>query len=300
MEMLSPELFKQYQPPQLHAWRSESATSEQSPFRANIESLDLRQELPSLPEHGNWAFFGCDTLNSGAPNLIRQALSRLQFPLGKTVCDAGDFVGSDLSTDLLRNIFLHLLTHQIHPIILEKEDRSTLELYQTLAQAYPEQDCAVVHCGALLPPKSILDQVVGKHTYIGLQKYHLDPDAVLVAKEHQCELLFADDLHLGDSEISCALVDVLISQVDKIHLSLNLDVFTSCYTPGTCSPQPLGLTPWLLIPTWRHLAASQKVASLAITGFHPPTDINGITAQLVASFIADFLYHQDVVSIALS
>ena len=104
-------------------------------------------------------------------------------------------------------------------------------------------------------------------------------------------MILADELHQGLQEKCVDFVDRVIDENDLIYISLSLDVFSPAFAPGVSTIQPLGLTPWHIIPLIRQLAASGKVISYDIVEHVPRYDIDHRTAKLAASLIYEIIHH---------
>ena len=86
-----------------------------------------------------------------------------------------------------------------------------------------------------------------------------------------------------------AFLDDFMLNLDYIYLSICLDVLAECYAPGVSAPQPLGLSPWQVIPLLKYIMQSGKVISLDIAELSPPLDQEQKTARLAALIIAELL-----------
>lgn len=113
------------------------------------------------------------------------------------------------------------------------------------------------------------------------------------AKLYNSKIILADELHQGQLEKSVDFIDRVIDQNEMIYTSLCLDVFSAAYAPGVSATQPLGLSPWHIIPLIRQLAASGKVLSYDIVELSPRYDIDHRTAKLAASLIYEIMHHHN-------
>lgn len=77
-----------------------------------------------------------------------------------------------------------------------------------------------------------------------------------------------------------------LDKVDKIYLTLCMDVFAQAYAPGVSAPQPLGLAPQEVLPFLRLIIESQKVVAIDIVETSPPLDSQQQTIKLAASLAA--------------
>ena len=93
-------------------------------------------------------------------------------------------------------------------------------------------------------------------------------------------------------------LNVFISAMDQIYLTVCSDVFSSAFAPGVSSPQPLGLHPEIVLKFIKHIVRTGKVKSFDIAEVSPRFDNDNQTAKL-ASIIAyavinTMLYPEDV------
>ena len=76
-----------------------------------------------------------------------------------------------------------------------------------------------------------------------------------------------------------------IQKVDYIYLTIDMDGFSSAYSPGVSAPSPLGFRPKIVLETLETIIKSKKLISMDIAEMNPKYDIDGHTAKLAASLI---------------
>ncbi|ALJ00076.1 formimidoylglutamase [Rufibacter tibetensis] len=105
------------------------------------------------------------------------------------------------------------------------------------------------------------------------------------AAERKVHYVLADDLHTGmNTEIQDKL-QTFISAVDKVYLSIDLDVFAAAYAPGVSAPTALGLTPQVVVLLLREIISSGKLLTVDVVELNPAYDIDNQTSKLAASLI---------------
>lgn len=124
---------------------------------------------------------------------------------------------------------------------------------------------------------------------IGIQKFGNTPSLFNRANELNVHCLTAEDLNEQSQAWQIAFLDDFMLNLDHIYLTVCLDVFAECYAPGVSAPQPLGLTPWQILPLLKYIIQSGKVISLDIAELSPPLDQEQKTARLAALIIAELL-----------
>ncbi|SNT20569.1 formiminoglutamase [Ekhidna lutea] len=92
---------------------------------------------------------------------------------------------------------------------------------------------------------------------------------------------------LGESEEDLlARIDYFIDQMDKVCVTLDLDVFSAGVAPGVSAANPYGALPHHIKPLIKKILQSGKVVSFDVAEMSPEYD-DGRTAKLAASFVYD-------------
>lgn len=252
------------------------------------------------------------------PNAIRRRLANLPIHLQTpfTLYDAGNIICSDHDLEnsqlALSEVVNLLLAKGLIPIILGGGHEVVYGHYLGLApHQNPSQQLGIVSFDAHfdLHPLAPLNQassttafyqiaraqeqrnVPFNYACIGIQSSGNTRAMFDVAHQLHVQYLLADDLHLGQQEIITAFSNKLIAENDQLLLTLSLDVFAPAYAPGVSSIQPLGLTPWQVVPLLRQLASSGKVRSYDLCEHAPRYDIDHRTAKLAATLIYEIIHH---------
>ncbi len=97
--------------------------------------------------------------------------------------------------------------------------------------------------------------------------------------------VLARDVLDGPLEDVAAVIDRFLRDVDRVVVTLDMDVFSSAFAPGVSSPQPLGLDPETVLRLFKHLLASGKVKSFDVAEVSPRFDHDDNTAKVAAIFI---------------
>jgi len=87
-------------------------------------------------------------------------------------------------------------------------------------------------------------------------------------------------------------IEKLIEEYDKIYLSIDVDVFDPSFAPGVSTPEPFGISPYVVLELFSEIA--DRIVALDIVEVVP--DDNKVTqtlaAKLVFEFIAGTLSHR--------
>lgn len=181
--------------------------------------------------------------------------------------------------------------------------------FQGLAAAFPGKEWSIVNCDAHFDLRPLLPQEKGSsgtpfrqiaqlcsasklpfnYTCLGIQRYGNSSALFLAAEEYGTQIVSAEQIHCEGLGSCYKLLDLSLAKDAPLYLTLDLDVFAAAYAPGVSAIQPLGLTPWQLIPLLRYIAASGKLMACDIAELSPPYDRDSATAALAAQCLAHLI-----------
>lgn len=317
-----------YLPPDPNAWQGRGDVPADSCFYQRIKPVNLLSEKLTTNDKLAFAILGfkCDegvqrdlgrTGSVEGPIAIRHRLAKLPIQLTDILCyDVGNITCTDhdleASQAALADVVAMLLEHHIHPVILGGGHETAWGHYQGIAKTIPStRRLGIINFDAHfdlhplhpVPHGSAMTafyQIADAHkkekrhfdyNCIGIQHAGNIRQAFETAKKLNAKMILADELHQGLQEKCVDFVDRVIDENDLIYISLSLDVFSPAFAPGVSTIQPLGLSPWHIIPLIRQLAASGKVISYDIVEHVPRYDIDHRTAKLAASLIYEIVHH---------
>lgn len=318
-----------YLPPDPNCWQGRADLPQGSCFFQIMQMLDLRETFLSKQNKQAFALIGfsCDegvrrnlgrTGAFNGPAAIREILGKFSVQKTNLICyDAGDVTCTDGNLESAQKALAEacalLLLHNITPIVLGGGHELAYGHYLGIAKKFTKEKIGIVNFDAHFDMRPLRDEAgssgtpflqiaktneeVGRHfdyNCIGIQTAGNIPLLFEIAKKYGVHTVLADDLHQGNTEKCAAFVARIIDENDVIYLSLCLDVFAAPFAPGVSAPQPLGLTPWQVIPLVRQLAASGKVVSYDIAELAPQYDADQRTAKLAANFVYEFIHHSGV------
>jgi formiminoglutamase len=319
-----------YIPPDPNPWRGREDAPAGSCFFHHTKLINLLSDkLERTPEPA-FAFVGfkCDEGaqrdlgRTGAvegPLAIRQRLAKLPlqkqnirlYDVGSISCTDHDL---ETSQAALGEIVKMLLEHNIRPIVIGGGHELSLGQYHGIAATNPPaKRLGIISCDAhfnlhpLEPTHrasstTVFYQIAKAHEE---QNRHFDYNCIGIqqagnvrkmfdkAKSLRTKILYAEELHQGQREKCFDFIDRVIDENDLIYFSLSLDVFSPADAPGVSTIQPLGLSPWHIIPLIRQAAASGKVISYDVAEHVPRYDIDHRTAKLAASLIHEIIHHHN-------
>lgn len=316
-----------YHAPEASLWQGRADSPANSCFFQTIQLLDLKEPLPQHDQNMMFCLIGfCSdegirrnlgrTGAAAGPNAIRDVLARLPVQKKDFCCfDGGniDCVDGNLeaSQEALAHIVSTLLQAGITPIVLGGGHEVAWGHYQGIALAHPTAQLGIVNFDAHFDMRPLLPhrkgssgtpflQIANAHkaekrrfdyNCIGIQHAGNTHQIFETAKHWHANTILADDFHQGYMDKCVNFIDRVIDHNEVIYTSICLDVFASPYAPGVSAPQPLGLTPWQVIPLIRQLAASGKVISYDIAEMSPHFDDDQRTAKLAATLIYEIIHH---------
>lgn len=319
-----------YVPPSTSLWQGRPDIPVNSCFFQIVKMLDLTQSITPTDELAfGFLGFKCDEgvrRNYGrigaaeGPTAIREILAK--FPIQKkemTCYDAGDIVCLDNDLEAaqteLGNAVNTLLKNGIIPIVLGGGHELAWGHFQGIAKRYPTENLGIVNFDAHFDMRPLLAdhkgssgtpflQIAEAHNVanrrfdyncFGIQNSGNIKELFKTAKNNNAQFIYADDIQLGAVQKTQNFIDHVIYYNQIIYLSLCLDVFATPYAPGVSAPQPLGLTPWQVIPHVRKLAASGKVVSYDLAELSPKYDIDQRSAKLAANLIFEIIHHHKII-----
>lgn len=318
-----------YLPPDPTLWQGRADTPKGSSFFQIVEPINLLEGKSLESTLSSFALLGfkCDEgirRNQGrvgaedGPRALRQALAKLPvqnlnfalFDVGNIVCADGDLESAQAA---LGEIVALLLENKIKPIVLGGGHETAWGHYQGIASVYKKQDLGIVNFDSHLDMRPLLKNDLGNsgtpflqiakaqekakkrfdYNCVGIQHAGNIRQLFETAKSYNTKIILADELHQGQLQKCVDFIDRVADENDIIYLSICLDVFGAPYAPGVSAVQPLGLSPWHVIPYVRQLASSGKVISYDIVELSPRYDIDQRTAKLGANLIYEIIHHHN-------
>ena len=314
------EHLPNYQPPKRELWQGRNDTLNKERFFQKITFESNQSAL--ITKHKKTVFIGFASdagviRNQGragaksGPDEIRAQLAKLPCPNHETFVDLGTIIceGDELETaqsqfaELIQ--FCHQQGHKT--IALGGGHEIAWPHYQGLVPCY--QKLGIINFDAhfdLRPWQKgeagtsgtsfsqIADfcadhQLPFHYCCVGIQKFANTPSLYKRAEELKVAYLSADVLYKKSTAWQIAFLDDFMLNLDHIYLTVCLDVLAECFAPGVSAPQPMGITPWQMLPLLKYIVQSGKVVSLDIAELSPPLDQERKTARLAALIIAELL-----------
>ena len=314
-----------YQAPQRTLWQGRHDSPPASCIFQIIQLVDLTQPL-SLVSAPAFALLGfsCDegirrnlgrTGAAEGPDALRNLLAKT--PVHKPdlqIFDAGNITCRDHDLEAAQAALgeaVHtLLAHGYTPLLFGGGHEIAWGHYQGIAKKITNETLGIINLDTHFDMRPVLEedkgtsgtpflQIANAHeknqrrfdyNCIGIQAYGNTRQLYATAERHHAKTLSADDMQVNPGA-SVAFVERVIQDNQHIYLTLCLDVLAAAYAPGVSAPQPIGLSPWNVIPILRQAAASGKVISYDIAELSPKYDIDSRTVKLATNFIYEIIHH---------
>lgn len=317
-------MFNNYKAPTGEVWKGRVDSAKAERYHQNIKICDLNKNLDQLQAPGIAILgFVCDEgvkRNQGRPGAkegpmaFRNALCNMpaHFKKGLNIYDCGDIVCDDEDLEsaqaALGAVTAALLERKILPFVIGGGHEVAWGQYQGIAAAYSDVSCGIVNFDAHYDLRPLLSGDKGSsgtsflqianalkngkkffdYTCIGVQRFGNTPSLQEQADSLGVQTITAEEIHLNGSQEAQKILRGVIKSHEALYVTICLDVFASPYAPGVSAPQPLGLTPWQVIPLLLEVAASGKVVGFNIAELAPCRDQDGVTAKLAAHLFCEF------------
>lgn len=311
-----------YTPPQNKLWQGRHDAKAGEYFYQLVQMCDLNH----LSDQKEMAYailgFACDagvqrnlgrTGAAQGPDAIRKALARLPihnfnrklYDVGNIVCENNEL---EAAQELLSNAVSQLHSLGIFPIVLGGGHETAWGHYQGLYQHH-QTALPILNFDAHFDLRDLLPNNQGNsgtpfhqiakwceknaehfdYNCIGIQSFGNTQSLFERAHALKTNYLLAEEIYLKGQRCVTHFIEKILHRVDKLYVTFCLDVLSSAYAPGVSAPQPLGLSPWQILPALRQLATSGKIAGFDIVEYAPCFDPDERTAKLAALLIGDFL-----------
>ena len=124
--------------------------------------------------------------------------------------------------------------------------------------------------------------VAGKNfVQVGLRGYWPPPDVLAWMAEQGMRSHFMSEIEeRGFDTVLHEAIEQALDGVDRIYLSVDIDVLDPAFAPGTGTPEPGGLSARELLRAVRQIALSVPIVALDVVEVSPPYDSAGITAEV--------------------
>lgn len=241
------------------------------------------------------------------PEAFRKAFANLPILKPLRLRDFGDIVCTDNleeAQELFKTKIKELLNKGYTPFAIGGGHEISYPHYCALAETFPQLNIGIINFDAHLDLRSPLEghlSTSGSSFYqiakesksfhylcLGAQELSNTSELWDRLKALKGEHVLAEEMILNKEKALNRLTDFL-KKVDKVYLTVCLDVFSQAYAPGVSAPNPLGLSPYDALPLLHEIKTSGKMLSFDIAELNPHFDRDGITAKLAAHIAMELL-----------
>lgn len=320
---LGDPLFYKRATSELWTGRVDGYREDQLRWHQVVDYLDITGEINGS-QTGGTAFLGFSsdagvrrnkgrTGAAGGPRDIRHACANLPAFRGLRISDAGDILcpGDHLeeAQAYLAEAVCKLLNAGMFPVLLGGGHEITYGHFRGIQQAFPGEEIGVINLDAHFDlrkpgpegPSSgtgfyqIAEDVKAsahgfKYLALGIQRAANTAELFERARQSGVSWLLDRDLEQLPAEAIASHIEAFMSEVDRIYLTVDLDVFSAAYCPGVSAQNPRGLIPGVTCDRiLQTVVRSGKLTSVDVAEYNPAMDLDSRTAKLAASLIYDLL-----------
>lgn len=147
-------------------------------------------------------------------------------------------------------------------------------------------DCRAGNPSSGTPYRQLFDDGLDAFAVVGARHFE-NSTAYADYVEERGAVITAEDA--ADPAVAARTALDAMADVDRIYISLDLDVLDAPSAPGVSSPTPGGITTRELYRMLQQVAADERVAGFEVVECAPPLDVNNRTAAAGARAIAHVL-----------
>ena len=105
--------------------------------------------------------------------------------------------------------------------------------------------------------------------------------------------LAVEILYDVDTDVTSAVAaaEALLQRVDRVHLTLDLDVLPAAVAPGVSAPAAFGVAPAVILAVLRTVAASGRLGLFEVAELNPLFDVDARTARIAARCVDEVVRH---------
>ncbi|MCX2718959.1 formimidoylglutamase [Lentiprolixibacter aurantiacus] len=318
--------MKNYHPPERDLWQGRSSGNGQY-LHECVGLLEL--ERSTIQEKGFVILgYACDEgvrRNQGrtgaieGPDAIKRELARLPSPphLGSSLWDAGNIgcVDQDLEAaqHALAEKVKDILNMGSFPLLLGGGHDIAFGHFTGLcAHLQSNESIGIINLDAHFDLRSCANGANSGTPFYQIARELQKQDRKFqylcmgIREEANAKMLFDtarelgvsyvpnSDFHLGNTNALQKELDNFFEQTDKVYLTIDLDGFSSAYSPGVSAASPFGFSPDIVLWTMKQVINSGKLLSLDLAECNPRFDRDGQTAKLAAGLMHYVLRHNEL------
>ncbi len=145
------------------------------------------------------------------------------------------------------------------------------------------------------PFKQLLDQY-GDHTHylaLGIQQSANPKSLFEAASRTGSQYLLLENCSTENYQLTLDAINLLLEKVDHLYITVDMDGFSSSFSPGVSAPSAFGLTPQYVQQTLRYLMQTKKVVAIDFAELNPGYDLDCASVRLAAKLIWEVIQYVD-------
>lgn len=248
---------------------------------------------------------------AGAPDFIRKNMAN--FPVvhpdfnlvdfGNVVCENGNL---EEAQDHLAQKVSGILSQNARSIVLGGGHEVTFAHYSGIKKAFPDQKIGIINIDAHFDNREpengassgtgfwqIAQQGEIHSLHIGIQRNSNTLKLFDTAHQYGMKYILSDEIFFENLPSVYQKIDELIGKVDKVYLTICMDVFNASIAPGVSATAYNGIfADVAFLHFYRHILKSEKLIALDVAEVNPEFDLEERTARLAASLINEWFIQQ--------
>ncbi|GKX63599.1 formimidoylglutamase [Pragia fontium] len=296
-------------------WQGRNDLAEASNALRIFQTLTQSQHFTpeAFPDAIALLGFQCDEgvkLNQGragaeqGPDHIRRALANLASHAGHDrLVDLGNISAQNISLDeaqlALSSAVKACQVKRMRTLVFGGGHETAFAHGHGLYHAFPEHNIGIINFDAHLDLRSSPRATSGtpfrqlaqycqdnqrpfNYTCVGASLAANTQALVDEAERLQATVIWDTECEEARIEALHAQIQQSLDRVDKIYLTIDLDVLPAWQMPAVSAPAPLGMPINLLLQLIKPICQSGKLQAADLVEFSPPFDINGQGAKVAA------------------
>jgi formiminoglutamase len=245
-----------------------------------------------------------------APDIIRKNMSN--FPVKNSsfrLLDFGNVLCENQNLEraqenLAEKVAL-VLQKKAKSVVLGGGHEVTFAHYSGLKYAFPNEKIGIINFDAHFDnrepeigvgPSSgtgfwqIAQQGEIHSLHIGIQKNSNTKKLFNTADHFGMKYILSDDLYMENLDAIKSKIDALFQSVDKVYVTICMDVFNAAIAPGVSASAYNGIfADAVMLKVYRHILQNPKTVALDVAEVNPNYDIQERTARLAACLVNEWL-----------
>lgn len=242
-----------------------------------------------------------------APDIIRKNMAN--FPVvqpdfrlldfGNVTCENGNL---EQAQENLAQKVSGILAQNGKSIVLGGGHEVTFAHYSGIKKAFPQEKIGIINIDAHFDnrePENVASSGTGfwqiaqegdiHSLHIGIQRNSNTLKLFDTAHQYSMKYILADEVFFDNLPSVYQRIDELMNRVDKVYLTICMDVFNVAIAPGVSAPAYNGLfADAVFMHFYRHILKSEKLIALDVAEVNPEFDLGERTARLAASLVNEW------------